>query len=118
MNLEWVRCGVHALETMSIVGGWRRLKYPKAFRHWKLMSIMHLRFTLEAWDYCLLKKIRLEEVHIPSCDISSSIGRKIDGFFWSRNFIPEGVLTLDFMCKVMRLGGENGQFWHNRASNA
>jgi hypothetical protein len=119
MNLEWVRCGVHALETMSIVGGWRRLKYPKAFRHWKLMSVMHLRFTLEAWELLSPQKIRLEEVHIPSCDISSSIGRGIDGFFCQGISSQRGgVLTLDFICKVMRLGGENGQFWHNRASNA
>jgi hypothetical protein len=81
---------------MSIVGGWRSLKYPKA-RHWKLMSVMNLRFALEAWELLTPQKIRLEEVHIPSCDISSSIGRRIDWFFLSRNFIPEGVLTLDFI---------------------
>jgi hypothetical protein len=83
------------------------------------MSVMNLRFTLEAWELLSPQKIRLEEVHIPSCDISSSIGRGIDGFFLSRNFIPKVVLTLDFIiCKVMRSGGENGQFWHNKASNA
>jgi hypothetical protein len=68
------------IKIMSIVGGWRILKYPKA-RHWKLMSVMNLRFTLEAWELLTPQKIRLEEVHIPSCAICSSIGRGIDGFF-------------------------------------
>jgi hypothetical protein len=89
MNLEWLRCRIHALEAMSIVGGWRSLKYPKA-RHWKLMSVMHLRFTLEAWELLSPQKIRLEEVYIPSCNISSSISGGIGGFFFVKEFQPIG----------------------------